>query len=86
MKQIIWNVDQDQPVPEGYNNMRDVPVLLVIFNRPEKTRAVIDALRHVKLKRLFVTADGPRKTIRMTLKNVRWPGSLPPAWIGTVMS
>lgn len=41
--------------------MHDVPVLLVIFNRPEKTRAVIDALRQVKPKRLFVTADGPRK-------------------------
>ena len=41
--------------------MHDVPVLLVIFNRPEKTRAVINALTHVKPKRLFVSADGPRK-------------------------
>jgi len=41
--------------------MHDVPVLLVIFNRPEKTRAVIDALKSVKPKRLFVAADGPRK-------------------------
>lgn len=37
-----------------------VPVLLVIFNRPEKTRRVMDALRQVQPARLFVAADGPR--------------------------
>lgn len=35
-------------------------VLLVIFNRPEKTHRVIDALRQVKPARLFVAADAPR--------------------------
>lgn len=38
----------------------DIPVLLTIFNRPEKTKAVIDNLRQVKPKRVFVAADGPR--------------------------
>ncbi|MCF8070450.1 MAG: glycosyltransferase family 2 protein [Desulfobacterales bacterium] len=38
----------------------EVPVLLVIFNRPEKTRRVIEALRQVKPTQLFVAADGPR--------------------------
>jgi len=38
----------------------DIPVLLTIFNRPDKTRAVIDNLRQIKPKRLFVVADGPR--------------------------
>ncbi|OPY83121.1 MAG: hypothetical protein A4E71_02958 [Smithella sp. PtaU1.Bin162] len=39
---------------------RQVPVLLIIFNRPEKTRRVIEALQKVKPTRLFVAADGPR--------------------------
>jgi len=37
-----------------------VPTLLVIFNRPAKTRQVIQALQQVKPARLFVVADGPR--------------------------
>lgn len=37
-----------------------VPVLLVIFNRPEKTRRVIEALRQIRPARLFISADGPR--------------------------
>lgn len=38
----------------------DVPVLLVVFNRPEPTRQVLDALRAARPARLFVAADGPR--------------------------
>jgi len=38
----------------------EVPVLLVVFNRPELTRQVIDALRQVKPTQLFVAGDGPR--------------------------
>jgi hypothetical protein len=38
----------------------EIPVLLTIFNRPDKTRAVIENLRQVKPKQLFVAADGPR--------------------------
>jgi len=40
----------------------DIPVLLTIFNRPDKTRAVIENLRQIKPKRLFVVADGPRSS------------------------
>ena len=39
---------------------QEIPVLLTVFNRPDKTRAVIEALRQIKPKRLFVSADGPR--------------------------
>ena len=42
------------------NTSSEIPVLLTIFNRPAKTRAVIENLRQVKPKRLFVAADGPR--------------------------
>lgn len=36
------------------------PVLFLIFNRPEVTRAVFEALREAEPPRLYVAADGPR--------------------------
>lgn len=39
------------------------PVALVIFNRPECVRRVIDALRPARPERLFVVADGPRAEV-----------------------
>jgi len=41
-------------------NENDVPVLLIIFNRPEKVKNLIQALRKVKPKKIFVAADGAR--------------------------
>jgi hypothetical protein len=38
----------------------NTPVLLIIFNRPETTAIVFDAIRAVRPKNLFVFADGPR--------------------------
>lgn len=38
----------------------DVPVVLIAFNRPRVTARVLDALRRVGPRRLFVIADGPR--------------------------
>lgn len=38
----------------------DIPVLLTVFNRPDKTKAVMENLRQIKPNRLFVSADGPR--------------------------
>ena len=38
----------------------DVPVLLITWRRPETTRQVINALRHVSPKLVFVASDGPR--------------------------
>ena len=43
------------PIPDD-----EIPVLVSIFNRPDKIRAVISNLRQVKPKRLFISADGPR--------------------------
>lgn len=40
--------------------MTDTPVLLLVFNRPEPTRQVFEAIRAAKPARLFVAADGPR--------------------------
>lgn len=38
----------------------EAPVLLVLFNRPDQTRRVMDLMRRVKPRRLYVAADGPR--------------------------
>ncbi|MBV1776440.1 hypothetical protein KSF73_12050 [Burkholderiaceae bacterium DAT-1] len=40
--------------------IRDLPVLLLNFNRPDLTRGLIDNLRLVKPSRVFVSIDGPR--------------------------
>lgn len=40
--------------------MRDTPVLLLIFNRPEQTRRVFEVIRRQAPKLLFIAADGPR--------------------------
>ena len=37
-----------------------VPILLIVFNRPENTRQVINALRFVQPSKIFVAGDGPR--------------------------
>lgn len=38
----------------------EIPVLLTIFNRPDKARMVIENIRQIKPSKLFVAADGPR--------------------------
>ncbi len=38
----------------------ETPILLLIFNRPEKTQRVFDILRTIEPKQLFIAADGPR--------------------------
>lgn len=40
--------------------MFTTPVLILIFNRPEKTKQLIRALEKVKPKYLYISADGPR--------------------------
>ncbi len=41
----------------------EIPVLLTIFNRPDKVRLVIDNLRIIKPKYIFIYADGPRSNV-----------------------
>jgi len=36
------------------------PILFIIFNRPDTTQKVFDAIRLVRPRQLFVAADGPR--------------------------
>ncbi|WP_207218265.1 glycosyltransferase family 2 protein [Hymenobacter persicinus] len=43
------------PAPEA-----DTPVLLIVFNRPQSTQRVLEAIRQARPGRLYVAADGPR--------------------------
>jgi hypothetical protein len=43
-------------------NMFKVPVVFIIFNRPELTKRVFSKIANVKPSKLLVIADGPRKT------------------------
>ena len=38
-----------------------VPVLFLIFNRPDTTQQVFDEIRKARPEQLYVAADGPRK-------------------------
>lgn len=40
--------------------MKKLPVLFLIFNRPDTTRQVAEAIRACRPERLFIAADGPR--------------------------
>jgi hypothetical protein len=64
-------------------NTLKTPLLLLIFNRPDTTQKVFDAIRKVQPERLYVAADGPRdhkpgekelcEATRSILKGIDWP-------------
>jgi hypothetical protein len=59
------------------------PVLFIIFNRPDTTETVFDAIRKAAPLKLYIAADGPRKNregeaercsaTRAIVKNIDWP-------------
>jgi hypothetical protein len=59
----------------------DVPVLLIVYRRPELTAQVLGAIAHARPRRLFVAADGPRSAAeaaecaaaRAAATAVTWP-------------
>lgn len=67
-------LEKDEPI--------NTPVLFLIFNRPEPTQRVFDAIRKARPKELFVSADGPRqekpddiqqcRAVRDIVRNVDW--------------
>ena len=40
--------------------MFNIPILFLVFNRPELTYRVFETIKEVKPKKLFIAADGPR--------------------------
>ena len=59
------------------------PVLFLVFNRPEPTRRVFEAIRRAAPGRLYVAADGPRdgvpgerertEAVRRIVDDIDWP-------------
>lgn len=45
-------------------NPADTPVLFMIFNRPDLTQHVFQAIRAQRPRQLFIAADGPRRRVR----------------------
>lgn len=43
-----------------YPAINDIPILIIIFNRPDKVRTLITALEKIKPKYVYIAADGPR--------------------------
>lgn len=64
------------------NTMMKTPVAFLIFNRPDTTEKVFEAIRQAKPPKLLVVADGPRldrpgeaekcKDTREIVKQVDW--------------
>jgi hypothetical protein len=42
-------------------NGADIPVLLIVFNRPDKAEKVFRRIRQIKPKQLFIAGDAPRQ-------------------------
>ncbi len=60
------------------------PIVFMIFNRPDYTRAVFAEIRKAQPKKLFIVADGPRtpseeavcKETRAVVETIDWPCEL----------
>lgn len=50
-------------------NQFDVPILLCIFNRPDKLKKIVSELRSIQPKYLYVAADGPRLRVTTDILN-----------------
>jgi hypothetical protein len=64
--------------------MLDVPILFLVYNRPELTKIIFDEICKIKPKKLFISADGPKEGILgdmekclsvrriINVKNINW--------------
>tara|TARA_B100000787_G_scaffold162820_1_gene143941 strand:+ start:3019 stop:3954 length:936 start_codon:yes stop_codon:yes gene_type:complete len=60
----------------------ETPILLIVFNRPDKTKILFEKIRLIKPKTIFISADGPRinnprdfslcDEVRSIVKNIDW--------------
>lgn len=48
-----------------------VPVLLLVFNRPECTSRLIELIESMRIAKLYVSADGPRKGVEADRENCK---------------
>lgn len=65
------------------NSKFEVPILLLIFNRPDETSVVFEKIRKIQPTKLFISGDGPRlgnsndeakivETRNLVLNNIDW--------------
>ncbi len=64
-------------------NSLGTPILFLVFNRPDTTRRVFEAIRNARPERLYLAADGVRTSrpgetervneVRQIVSNVDWP-------------
>lgn len=52
--------------------MTETPVLLLVFNRPQHTKQVLEAIACASPKRLYVSCDGPRNESDASKINLVW--------------
>lgn len=46
-----------------FNKQFNVPIVILVFNRPKQTKILLQKLAKLRPSQLFVVADGPRKSI-----------------------
>ena len=64
--------------------MKKIPTLIILYNRPDKTKRLIDELRKIKPEKLFVFCDGPKNTedyslvlnTRLQIEHIDWKCSV----------
>ena len=64
----------------------ETPIAIIIFRRPEQTRQLIDSLRGIAPKKIYVIADGPRPGVegevelvaatRAEVEKIDWPAEV----------
>lgn len=60
--------------------MSITPTLLILYNRPEKTKRLLEELKKIKPKNLYIFCDGPKNTedkqkiaeIKQLVKGISW--------------
>ena len=52
-------------------NKSKLPILMMVFNRPDLTRKVFNEVKKYKPKKLFISCDGPRVEKKKKLSFVR---------------
>ena len=57
---IVNSATKDVQETNQDNQDKEIPVVLVTYNRPEHTKQVIDSLRKHKVKNLYVFSDAPK--------------------------
>lgn len=49
--------------------MFETPILFIVFNRPDETRIVFEAIKTIKPNQLYIAADGPRPNVSNDIVN-----------------